>query len=503
MSRIPPSVPSRPGTQPTLGGHRLRPMTSIPTMIEWKAHSENLRQGPTPALVKLILALDDLIAKYNQAFSPMAKRNMAKAVADGATAWITKAKQTSPIMTIPQALTDLHNLAIRAGGNAVRTGLYTKIACVGWAVKTGAWDTTTFVQKWDEQNQKWVKTQLVQYTGYPDEDMDLTARIVAMKQAMGKAASAYNAQHGHLPDDRRTLKVFMAPEFFFRGKSGAYSIDKVASILPRLREESANSIYSSWLFVFGTAIGATINTETYCTRCGNPLNKLVRTGPGKFSCPSPGCGTAFVRELAVGATIDNVALIQKGGDGGDDNAYTVAKEFVSHIDFRRVAKTHPNGAKILDNNWNKDRRIELDTGSGMQPTTVRPTEGSRDVNSAAQSRHTDERMGGGIFTISGISFGMEICLDHYKNRLATQRVQVQLVPSAGASLQRFGCVDGGIAFNVDGLGPKADARVNDGRPVAGAFAPPAIAVPFAPGGPANVPAGQIVVYAPVDVAPMV
>jgi hypothetical protein len=70
-------------------------------------------------------------------------------------------------------------------------------------------------------------------------------------------------------------------------------------------------------------------------------------------------------------------------------------------------------------------------------------------------------MGGSIFTIDGIKFGLEICLDHLNQRLNPGAgVQIQLVPSAGAHLSQFACVPNGIAFNVDGLGAKSDVRVN-------------------------------------------
>jgi hypothetical protein len=81
-------------------------------------------------------------------------------------------------------------------------------------------------------------------------------------------------------------------------------------------------------------------------------------------------------------------------------------------------------------------------------------------------------MGGSIFTIDGVRFGLEICLDHLNRRLRPgSGVQVQLVPSAGASLQQFACVPNGIAFNVDGGEGTSDVRVNDGSGPANAKAP--------------------------------
>jgi len=60
-------------------------------------------------------------------------------------------------------------------------------------------------------------------------------------------------------------------------------------------------------------------------------------------------------------------------------------------------------------------------------------------------------MGGSIFTIDGIKIGLEICLDHTNGRIGPGTgIQIQLAPSAGASLKQFACIPHGIAFNVDG-----------------------------------------------------
>lgn len=96
-------------------------------------------------------------------------------------------------------------------------------------------------------------------------------------------------------------------------------------------------------------------------------------------------------------------------------------------------------------------------------TNALPVPGSRDVGGGDASTFTDERMGGAIFTLDGIKFGLKICLDHLKALIPQGTgIAVQLVPSAGASLKQFACVAGGIAFNVDGgTTARSDVRVND------------------------------------------
>lgn len=98
-------------------------------------------------------------------------------------------------------------------------------------------------------------------------------------------------------------------------------------------------------------------------------------------------------------------------------------------------------------------------------TNALPAPGSRDVF-GDPSKFQDERMGGSIFTIDGIRFGLEICLDHINHRLQPgSGIQIQLVPSAGADIgdqAKLACVDGGIVFNVDGGGAagKCDEAIN-------------------------------------------
>jgi hypothetical protein len=262
----------------------------------------------------------------------------------------------------------------------------------------------------------------------------------------------------------------MAPEFYFRGFYGAYDIGLVPKIFSDLRQFTADAKFNDWLFVFGTVIGASFDDRLVCRDCGKSgAGQFQRTGPKQFICP--GCSADSVTERRLGARIDNVALIQKGGESDDKNAYVVTKEYVSHVDFRRTVTSqalkegekktgYPKTASL--NLWDADRRIEL----MQQQVPVMPVPGSRDVGgggSVSPSKFADERMGGSLFTIDGIKFGMEICLDHLNARLAPgSGVQVQLVPSGGAHLKQFACVRDGIAFNVDGAASgKCDVRVNN------------------------------------------
>ena len=65
------------------------------------------------------------------------------------------------------------------------------------------------------------------------------------------------------------------------------------------------------------------------------------------------------------------------------------------------------------------------------------------------SKFQDERMGGGVFTIDGITFGLEICLDHAKSPTGigvpgrmteyANSIQILLIPSCGISFNPCFC----------------------------------------------------------------
>ena len=64
--------------------------------------------------------------------------------------------------------------------------------------------------------------------------------------------------------------------------------------------------------------------------------------------------------------------------------------------------------------------------------------------------------GNAVFTDGGVTYGVEVCLDHLKKRLKLSKglktIDIQLVPSCGMYLVDDAIVakPGGYAFNVDG-----------------------------------------------------
>lgn len=125
-----------------------------------------------------------------------------------------------------------NGLAIAVMPTEVRAFRYEKAQFVAFVVKPGTKNNGT------------------QYLGDADDDVDWKKRCAIMKDAIDTAR-----QHTGIDASEETLKIFMAPEFFYRGENGAYPIEKVTDIALSMKEETDKFDYADWLFVLGTAIG--------------------------------------------------------------------------------------------------------------------------------------------------------------------------------------------------------------------------------------------------------
>jgi hypothetical protein len=184
------------------------------------------------------------------------------------------------------------------------------------------------------------------------------------------------------------------------------------------------------------------------TRCKTPgckagirFDKDPKTGKTAAVCKAD--AKHVTEEVTTGAAVDNVAFITK-----ERFVYSVTKELVSHLDFK--------------------------SGGVSDQVTVRgevlgvnqyPQPSKYNAASNVPPKFQDERMGGSIFTIDGVTFGCEVCLDHaattkdgQKGRLShASNIQIQLIPSAGMCVQQFRTVENGVVFNVDGSTPHVQA----------------------------------------------
>lgn len=224
----------------------------------------------------------------------------------------------------------------------------------------------------------------------------------------------------------------------------------------------------------------------------------------------------------------NVALVRKGGKpktGSSGLRDTVVyKEYVSHIDYNKPKPSSSAPAPDWDDSSGSGRTILL---HGSEVTAL-PTSGSRDllaanpnvsgttkiwtdkeadVHTQRISEINEKGGGGGVFTIDDITYGLEVCLDHGKNRLfafyndhfvcpdckevtpsggackrhsapapakvatpkgavaGDPKVQILLIPSWGMTIGggEVCCVDDGLIFNVDGSRCDSTVRHQDGN----------------------------------------
>lgn len=293
------------------------------------------------------------------------------------------------------------------------------------------------------------------YEGDAVDRTDMLDKIEKMKKAIRAAYSLADTM-GNYNTDPKVLKVFMAPEFYFRGINGAYThadvlgqeaqpsnkLPAIKGLMEEMALELNKPIYKDWLFVLGTAIAATELTETKCSQCAGPVN-AVGSGKDKklvFKCTKD--VTHKVTQISHGAQIDNIAFIYKEG-----KTHYVTKELVSGIDF------------LSDDKKPMKDKVKIDKQT-LPVQRVPQASGYTSAEKKATS-FQDERMGGCIFTLDGITYGLEVCLDHAATgpdksagRLNhAANIQIQLIPSAGMSIKKLRTVPNGIVFNVDGLTP--------------------------------------------------
>jgi len=227
------------------------------------------------------------------------------------------------------------------------------------------------------------------YLGHSnDERKDVAGRLEIMREAVEAAYMKSNTSEN-------VLKIFVAPEFFFRGPEGAYPwfeielhthlqrgvrgevFHPIAAIGEGLMNIAHNATYKDWVFVFGTVVAMDVEEEGAMTDprviAGNPT-------PGEFR-------------------FYNFAPIFRGLDPEDPatkrrgTMFLAPKVYVSGIDFLTSGRNPYSNelpSSIYDNQDWKDFEAELSASYGFT------------------------MLYDNIFEIEGILMSIEICLDHQK-----------------------------------------------------------------------------------------
>ena len=231
--------------------------------------------------------------------------------------------------------------------------------------------------------------------------------------------------------DPGVLKILMMPEFLLKGPNGAYSTsqmydssnDEEDGILIKFADEMRQLIYDSafenYLFVLGTVIVAESNDGT-----NNEEDALMN---------------------ANDITYFNFSPVYRGGvDREGANQHIVLKKYISNADFlSRTTLPNPSDFDMHSYGKKDDSKLLSETFAKRNLTVV-----------------TDNYL-----EIDGIKIGFEICLDHRMGALwdnlrmkyDSQLVDVQLITSAGMSIERGPnpIKHKGVVYLTDGEGSSA------------------------------------------------
>src|ERR1700761_131331 len=238
----------------------------IPKYNAWLGRAQLFRSGWTPQFMLLLDKINKEVEAYGKAFSPVAKRTLAQALQERIAEFEAAWKKAYRLVPLPAPLAELRIAALdQSGGVDISAHKYDYASCIAYKVGTGKFDQHRFIARWD--GAQYQGASLVQYSGETSDRADAALRIGRMKDAIKQAYQLYQAEYHASPRNAKTLKIFMAPEFYFRGLYGAYDISFVSGIFEDLRAFTKDGKFKDWLFVFGTVIGASFDDRLACYDC--------------------------------------------------------------------------------------------------------------------------------------------------------------------------------------------------------------------------------------------
>jgi hypothetical protein len=283
-----------------------------------------------------------------------------------------------------------------------------------------------------------------EYKGWAWAAADIEARIALVMSALVQTLNS-----GAVDMSPTTLKIFVMPEFSFRGRQGAYKDTWTADYFAFFRKEFAKRVAAplqQWLFVLGTIV----NTDG-CVR-GTPQQARIRENlamalldalqyasnnnhPELEAILSSALKDVVVycRKNPIYTVMDRSYVVAGGCAGGAwPEGLSTQKAVMSNEDF--VLNFYGDVVSEEDCAYPP---IKYTCNGENKQTAFDPF---------------------GIFTIEGIKFGLEVCDDHLFQRLRNNRapnselVQIQIVPSCGMQIVQQAIVAGagGYVFNCDG-----------------------------------------------------
>lgn len=308
------------------------------------------------------------------------------------------------------------------------------------------------------------------YLGKEDDTEDINTRLKliskVLKISISKAVS-----------DNNTLKIFVIPEFFWRGKRGAYQYknpnkdeiyEKIKNgledIIKRCAEEQNDYRFnpSDWLFVFGSVLTTPVSSHIV-----TDIDKvLAKTGDDFLNVYS------LIKKNSNGNSIGSLSRLLRIADKAevadttDDEKLSSLLADVLDMSDSLATQTIYNRSLIFYNG--QVYNIQKQYKSKEDFILNNPSEDKNQVECYLQtmvnypsidSESVVPTLPLSNFTCGNLNIGVKICLDHSRKRLLgytskgeIRPLDIQIVPSCGMQLRKDSIVtkEGGLLFNCDG-----------------------------------------------------
>jgi hypothetical protein len=305
------------------------------------------------------------------------------------------------------------------------------------------------------------------YPGLSDQKRDIEARCKILMDAIESAVT-----NGKV--DSTAKKIFAAPEFFFRGgRSGVYDVQNLSDLSETMDKYLSVDRYAKWTFVLGTALAAMPESGGR-TEILNVA--FVRRGGKKLT------GTRARSDQAnvLAASSDDTRLVYKeyvsaidflGPHFGDANTFMGNGPGAAQANVRGATRTlmptsgaRPTGGVAhtampnlhgQPHTWTPSVKLRVALANRVSEGKMTREEMIRVLTPVAYTTSEESRtgLGGGCrFTMDGLEYNLEICLDHLKHRAAgLAPADIHLVTSCGMTPNYSNLKTNGLLFQVDGI----------------------------------------------------
>lgn len=167
------------------------------------------------------------------------------------------------------------------------------------------------------------------YLGNDDMETDINQRLAILEDVLRTLQNDVFTEEPEIDRDPRVLKIFMLPEFYLRGPTGAYPTaemfeaeegsGELVKMISKIREMIADPAFEDYLFVLGTIVAS----------------ESIYDGDGEYT--------------AKDNLYFNFAPVYRGGPEVDDpdhkHRYIILKKYISGADF--LSRTElPNPAEF-------------------------------------------------------------------------------------------------------------------------------------------------------------